>query len=48
MKDRKLTEKEIKTKSGNGLGLGGVQKSEIQAIGTEAKETAGAAYSALW
>lgn len=39
LKAKKKTDKETKAESGRGLGLGGVQTSEIQALGREGGET---------
>lgn len=46
-KDMMKTEKKTKTELGNGLGLGGVQMSEIEAPGREGRETPETSRSAL-
>ena len=46
LKDKNKTDKETQAESENGLGLGDVQKSEIQTLGREGRETPQASHSA--
>lgn len=46
LRDKNKTDKETQAESENGLGLGGVQMSEIQTLGREGRETPQASHSA--